>query len=115
LDAKIEEPIIIRPRGPRGKGRELVTRKEAGRYIAKLPKAEHTATEWQTAMEALLLAVRGGPTMLARIGIMKALHECASSNHRKRKGPHDLRRDVHPFASRKNLASAEEYRWTQTA
>jgi hypothetical protein len=25
-------------------------------------------------MEALLLAVRGGPTMLARIGIMKALN-----------------------------------------
>jgi hypothetical protein len=43
-------------------------------FIAKLPKAEHTATEWQTAMEALLLAVRGAPTVLARIGIMKALH-----------------------------------------
>jgi hypothetical protein len=71
---EFEEPIIIPPRGPRGKGRELVTLKDAGEYIAKLPKAEHTATEWQTAMEALLLAVRGAPTMLARIGIMKALH-----------------------------------------
>jgi hypothetical protein len=39
-----------------------------------LPKAEHTAIEWQTAGEALLLAVRGGPTMLARIGIMKAIN-----------------------------------------
>jgi len=71
---KFEEPIIIQPRGTRGKSRELITLKDAGEYIAKLPKAEHTATEWQTAMEALLLAVRGAPTMLARIGIMKALH-----------------------------------------
>jgi hypothetical protein len=61
-------------RGPRGKPRELVTLKDAGELIAKLPKAEHSATEWQTAMEALLLAARGAPTMLARIGIMKALH-----------------------------------------
>ena len=30
--------------------------------------------QWQTAMEALLLAVRGGPTKLARIGVMKALN-----------------------------------------
>jgi hypothetical protein len=71
---EFEEPIVIPPRGPRGKSRELVTLKDAGEYITKLPKAEHTATEWQTAMEALLLAVRGAPTMLARIGIMKALH-----------------------------------------
>src|SRR5580698_6140203 len=71
---EFEERIIIQPRGPRGKSRELVTLKDAGEYIAKLPKAEHTATEWQTAMEALLLAVRGRPTMLARIGIMKDLH-----------------------------------------
>ena len=71
---EFEEPITIPPRGPRGKSRELVTLKDAGEYIAKLPKAEHTATEWQTAVEALLLAVRGGPTMLARIGIMKAIN-----------------------------------------
>jgi hypothetical protein len=71
---EFEEPIIIPPRGKRGKSRELVTLKDAGEFIAKLPKAEHTATEWQTAMEALLLAVRGGPTMLARIGILTALH-----------------------------------------
>ena len=38
-------------------------------------KAEHTAPEWQTAMQALMFfATAGrGPTMLARIGIMKAL------------------------------------------
>ena len=65
---------MILPRGLRGKTRELVTLKDAGEYIAKLPKAEHSATEWQTAMEGLLLAVRGTPKMLARIGIMTALH-----------------------------------------
>jgi hypothetical protein len=40
-----------------------------------LPKAEHDAEEWQVAMEALLLvAEHDGPTMLARIGMMRALH-----------------------------------------
>ncbi|MDH2352571.1 hypothetical protein QCM80_18205 [Bradyrhizobium sp. SSUT112] len=48
---------------------------DAGRYIAGLPKAEHDAPEWLAAMEALLLVVeRGGPTMLARIGIMRAVN-----------------------------------------
>jgi hypothetical protein len=56
-------------------GRKLVTLEDAGTYITKLPKAEHSAPEWQDAMEALILvATRGGPTMLARIGIMRALH-----------------------------------------
>jgi hypothetical protein len=40
-----------------------------------LPKAEHDAEEWLAAMEALLLvAEHGGPTMLARIGVMRALN-----------------------------------------
>jgi hypothetical protein len=39
------------------------------------PKAEHSAPQWQDAMRALMLvANRGGPTMLARIGVMRALH-----------------------------------------
>ena len=55
---EFEKSIIIQLRGLRGKSRELATLKDAGEYIAKLPKAEHTATEWQTAaMKALLLAV----------------------------------------------------------
>ena len=50
------------------RGRELVTLKDAGTYITKLPKAEHEAKEWQTAMEVLILmATHGGPTMFARI------------------------------------------------
>jgi hypothetical protein len=54
---------------------ELVTLEDAGNYITKLPKAEHRAPEWQAAMEALMIvATRGGPTMLARIGVMTALN-----------------------------------------
>ena len=41
----------------------------------KLPKAEHEAPEWQAAMEALILvAEHDGPTMFARIGVMRALN-----------------------------------------
>ena len=40
----------------------------------KLPKGEHSTPEWQAAMVALILvAEKGGPTMLARIGVMRAL------------------------------------------
>jgi hypothetical protein len=56
-------------------GRQLVTLQDAGNYITKLPKAEHEAPEWQAAMEALMLvATLGGPTMFARIGMMRALN-----------------------------------------
>jgi hypothetical protein len=56
-------------------GRKLVTLRDAGEYIAALPKKEHDAPEWQAAMEALILvAERGGPTMFARIGVMRALN-----------------------------------------
>ena len=71
---EFEEPIIIPPRGPRGRSRTLVTLKDAGDYITRLPKAEHSASEWQAAMLALMLAARGGPVMLARIGMMRALN-----------------------------------------
>jgi hypothetical protein len=66
---KFDEPI------PLPKGRQLITLKDAGTYITKLPKTEHTAAEWQTAMEALIMvATFGGPTMFARIGVMRALN-----------------------------------------
>jgi hypothetical protein len=49
--------------------------RDAASYITKLPKVEHSAPEWQAAMEALILvAGTGGPTMLARIGVMRALN-----------------------------------------
>jgi len=57
------------------RGRHLITLGDAGTYITKLPKAEHEAQEWQAAMEALILvATSGGPTMFARIGLMRALN-----------------------------------------
>ncbi|MCP3469957.1 hypothetical protein NLM33_06390 [Bradyrhizobium sp. CCGUVB1N3] len=38
-------------------------------------KKEHDAPEWQAAMEVLIfVAEKDGPTMLARIGIMRALN-----------------------------------------
>jgi hypothetical protein len=49
--------------------------KDEASYIMKLPKAEHPAPEWQAATEALILvAETGGPTMLARIGVMRGLN-----------------------------------------
>ena len=59
---------------PLPRGRQLVTLRDAAEYITGLPKAEHDAPEWQAATEALLLvADLGGPTMFARIGVMRAL------------------------------------------
>jgi hypothetical protein len=56
-------------------GKKLLTLRDAALYITKLPKAEHDAEEWQAAMQALLLvAEHDGPTMFARIGVMKALN-----------------------------------------
>jgi hypothetical protein len=37
---------------PLARGRQLVTLKDAGNYITRLPKAEHAAAEWQVAMQA---------------------------------------------------------------
>src|SRR5467141_5040356 len=60
---------------PLPRGRQLVTLKDATNYIQKLPKAEQDLDEWQAAVEALLLVVElDGPTMMARIGMMRALN-----------------------------------------
>ena len=57
---------------PLPRGRQIVTLKDAGNYIQKLPKAEQDLEEWQAAVEALLLVVElNGPTMMAR---MRALN-----------------------------------------
>ena len=67
--ARFDDPI------PLPRGRQLVTLQDAGNYITRLPKAEHEAAEWQAAMEALILvATSGGPSMFARIGVMRALN-----------------------------------------
>ena len=68
-DRQFHDPI------PLPDGAALRTLRDAGEYIANLPKAEHNAPAWRAATEALLLAVaHGGDTTLARIGIIKALH-----------------------------------------
>ena len=64
-----DEPI------PLPRGRQLVTLEDAGNYIQKLPKAEQDIEEWQAAVEAMLLVVElNGPTMMARIGLLRALN-----------------------------------------
>ena len=65
---KFEDPI------PLPDGRELVTLRGAADYITSLPEKETNLPDWQVAMEALLLVSRSGPTMLARIAVMKALN-----------------------------------------
>jgi hypothetical protein len=68
-DRQFDEPI------PLPKGKRLITVRDAALYITELPKAEHDADEWQAAMQALLLvAEHDGPTMFARIGVMRALN-----------------------------------------
>jgi hypothetical protein len=66
---KFDEPI------PPPDDRQLITLKDAGDYITTLPEAEHTAPDWQAAMEALMLnATIGGHTLLARVGVLRALN-----------------------------------------
>jgi hypothetical protein len=52
----------------------LVTLRDAADYITGLPKKESDLPEWQAAIELLMLVSRSGPTMMARIGVMKALN-----------------------------------------
>ena len=56
-------------------GRKLVTLRDAATYITELPKAVSDLPGWQAAIRALILvADLGGPTMVARIGVMWALN-----------------------------------------
>jgi hypothetical protein len=60
---------------PLPRGRQLVTLEDAARYVQKLPKGEQQLAEWQAAVEAMLLVVdHNGPTMMARIGVLRALN-----------------------------------------
>jgi hypothetical protein len=84
-----EEPISLPD------GRELVTLRDAATYITKLPEAEHTAPEWQAAMGALMLVSRGGHTLLASMGMLKALHRHKVREFNpSRKDPHWGRRKL---------------------
>ena len=76
-----------------------MTLRDAGNYITSLPKAEQNLDEWLAAVEALLLVAElNGPTMMARIGIMRALNrgyvrECNSSRNDTHWGRRKLKRD----------------------
>jgi hypothetical protein len=50
-------------------GRKLVTLKDAATYITG-----PALLEWQTAIEVLMLCSRGGDPMMAKIGMLRALH-----------------------------------------
>jgi len=76
-----------------------VTLRDAGNYITSLPKAEQNLDEWLAAVEALLLVAElNGPTIMARIGIMRALNrgyvrEFNSSRNDTHWGRRKLKRD----------------------
>jgi hypothetical protein len=56
-------------------GTTVVTLRDAAGYITGLPDAEAVVPEWHAAIEALMLvADLGGPTMFARIGMIRALN-----------------------------------------
>ena len=68
-----------------------MTLRDAADYITSLPKAEQDLEEWQAAVESLLVVVeRDGPTMLARIGIMRAFQPRLRSG-----GVDSTRKDTH--------------------
>jgi hypothetical protein len=74
--------------------------RDAAKYIQKLRKAEQQLAEWQTAVEAMLPVVEhNGPTMMARIGVMRALNrnvvrEFDTSRKETHWGKRKLKRDV---------------------
>jgi hypothetical protein len=66
---ELEEPIALPG------GSKIITLRDAANYITALPRKEAELPEWQAAIEALVLvAENGGPTMFARIGMMRALN-----------------------------------------
>jgi hypothetical protein len=63
-DLEFDEPIALE------RGGKLVTLRDATNYITALPANEAALPEWQAAIVADL----SGPTMFARIGVMRALN-----------------------------------------
>jgi hypothetical protein len=52
-----------------------MTLRDAGGYVAALPKVEQESPEWQAATEALIRAAEDrGPLMHAHIGMLRALN-----------------------------------------
>lgn len=66
---RFETPIAL------ADGRDLVTLRDAGEYIAALPAKTAQESHWQTAAgELLISAEQGGIIMLAEIAIRKAIN-----------------------------------------
>jgi hypothetical protein len=66
---RFDDPIVLPD------GRQIATLRDAATYATKLSKKDSATPEWQAAIQALMLVVEhGGPTMFARIGVMRALN-----------------------------------------
>jgi hypothetical protein len=91
---EFDEPIAL------PNGRKLVVLRDAAAYVTALPPEESSLPEWQAAIEALMLvADLAGPTMFARIGIMRALnrHHVRQFNPNRKDhhwGKRKLKRDI---------------------
>jgi hypothetical protein len=85
---EFEDPIVL------PEGRKLVTLRDAATYITKLPKAEQDLEIWQIAVEHLIGGAEtgGGWLMLARIGVLKALHRDRERVFNPRPQRHALRK-----------------------
>jgi hypothetical protein len=57
-------------------GRKLITLEDAGRFVEKLPKAQHELPHWQHAVEHLIKAAEGSEAwlMFAEMFMLRALH-----------------------------------------
>ena len=78
---------------PLPRGRQLVTLRDAARYIIKLPKAERELPQWETAIECLMLVgEHGGDPMMAHIAMMRALHR-----HKPKAAPAPRRKRVKAY------------------
>jgi hypothetical protein len=65
---RFDDPIVLPD------GRKLATLLDAATYATDLPRKEADTAEWKAAIESLMLVAElGGPTMFARIGVMRAL------------------------------------------
>jgi hypothetical protein len=68
------DPIILQD------GRKLITLRDAGEFITRLPKAKHARPEWRLAAAMLMQAAEdGAPVMLAEIAMRRALNADGSA------------------------------------
>lgn len=67
---RFAEPIAL------DDGSELLTFRDAAKYIKALPEAERDAAHWKIAMEAVtVVAERNAAELLARVAVLMALND----------------------------------------